>query len=152
MRAALVRCQMVADGKAWCALLLGKPGNGKTHLSIAALNRWLERGNAGYFWKVPDWLAWLKRFVFDEQMMPLDLALENYRRMGLLVFDDLGAENATDWASEQLYRVIDARYDAKAPTIVTSNQPPARIDQRILSRLRSGLVVCEGDDMRAVLG
>jgi DNA replication protein DnaC len=65
-----------------------------------------------------------------------------------VVFDDLGAENQTDWAAEQLYRVLDARYDAHLPTIITSNAAQSRLDGRLLSRYAEGLVVCRGEDVR----
>lgn len=147
MQRAYEQCRMVASGEARCALLAGSFGNGKTHLAIAALREW-DNLNTGWFYKVPDWLSMVKRRAFDEGE-PLDNVLTPLMEgRSLIVFDDLGAENSTDWAAEQLYRVLDARYDAKAPTIITSNQPAERLDPRILSRYRAGLVMCLGKDRR----
>src|SRR3990167_2288327 len=146
MSVALAQCRQVARGEARCALLQGSFGNGKTHLAIAALREW---GNleTGYFWKVPDWLAMVKRRAFDEKQ-PLDDVLNPAMANTLIVFDDLGAENATDWAAEQLFRVLDVRYDKLVPTIITSNKPLGQLDPRIVSRYRAGLVVCAGEDRR----
>ena len=146
MEPARDRSRAVATGEEWCALLSGAFGNGKTHLAIAALNR---RGS-GYFWKVPAFLAWIRRSVFDEGYK-IEEIMAGYREgNGLIVFDDLGTENPTDWACEQLYLVLDSRYDLKLPTIITTNRDMGRLDPRILSRYRSGLVVCAGKDVRAL--
>jgi DNA replication protein DnaC len=153
MKVAVARCKAVAAGKAWCALLAGDFGTGKTHLAIAAFMDWMAQGRGGYFWKVPDFLDWLRYHGFDEDGMGLQAALRIYQRAnGLVIFDDLGTENPTDWAHEQLYRVLDSRYDQRLPTIITTNQPLDRIDGRIRSRFREGLVVCAGRDMRARKG
>ncbi len=66
----------------------------------------------------------------------------------LVVLDDLGTEKMTEWASEQLYRVLDGRYDRGLPTIITSNVQSDSLDPRILSRYAEGLVVCNGKDVR----
>src|SRR3990167_2124855 len=146
MSAALAQCRKVARGEARCALLQGSFGNGKSHLAIAALREWGSL-QTGWFWKVPDWLAMVKRRAFDEGE-PLDDVLRPVMANTLIVFDDLGAENQTDWAAEQLYRVLDARYDAKAPTIITTNQPAPRLDPRILYRYQAGLLTCVGKSRR----
>src|SRR3990167_2920172 len=88
MNLALAQCRKVARGEARCALLQGSFGNGKTHLAIATLREW---GNleTGYFWKVPDWLAMVKRRSFDEGE-PLGNVLNPARANTLIVFDDLG--------------------------------------------------------------
>lgn len=146
MKPAVERCQAVAEGRAWSAFLAGQPGNGKTHLAIAAMHAFgMDRS---YFWKVPDYLDWLRRKAFDEGFTLEYLTLAYRERPFLLVLDDLGAENQTDWAHEQLYRVLDSRYDLKLPTILTSNQPESRIDARLRSRYAEGLIVCRGKDVR----
>lgn len=146
MELAAARALEVAVGERWCALLVGTPGNGKTHLAIAAMHRFgLMRS---MFWKVPDFLSWLRKMSIEEGRN-IDDVLRPYREQDfLLVFDDLGVENRTDWAYEQLYRVLDARYDEKLPTIITSNQLPDRLDERLLSRFGAGMVVCAGKDLR----
>jgi DNA replication protein DnaC len=51
------------------------------------------------------------------------------------VLDDLGTENATPWAREKLYQIINHRYNERLPTVITSNQRDDAIDERILSRM-----------------
>jgi DNA replication protein DnaC len=146
MREAFDQCQRVAKGDAWCALLMGGPGTGKTHLAVATMQSFgLARSR---FWKVPDFLEWLKDMAYGKDY-GLDPLLTPYRTGDfLLVLDDLGVEKSTDWAAEQLYRVLDSRYDNELPTVITTNQGRDRIDPRILSRYAEGLVACRGKDER----
>ena len=149
MRRAHDRCWAVAHNREWCAVLSGGYGTGKTHLAIAALN---EMGR-GRFWKVPDLLDWLRREGYGERGIGIDAALSALREMPvLLVLDDLGAEKTTEWAAEQLYRILDARYEARRPTIITSNHPWSQMDGRLKSRYGKGLILCVGTDQRLLAG
>lgn len=148
MQQAFDQCKRVSKGDSWCALLMGGPGTGKTHLAVATMHDFgMSRSR---FWKVPDFLEWLKDMAYGKDY-GLDTILTPYRTGDfLLVLDDLGVEKATDWATEQLYRVLDSRYDNELPTVITTNQGRERIDSRILSRFASGLAVCRGKDERRV--
>ena len=148
MRDAKKQTMAVVKGEAWCALLTGSYGTGKSHLAYAAANKCREKGWPYRCWKAPDFLDYL-RGTFDDPTMPaVEELITNYARKFLLVIDDLGAEKNTEWASEQFYRLLDKRYEAKAPTIITTNVDASRIDGRIISRFREGLVWCEGTDQR----
>lgn len=147
MQAARDRCEAIAAGREWCALLSGSSGNGKTHLAIAAMHVFAG-GNRAYFWKVTDFLEWVRATAYGESLGVLGTLKSYVEQDFLLVLDDLGVERATEWADEQLYRVLDARYDMRLPTIITTNQDPERIDGRLLSRFASGLVPCGGSDYR----
>lgn len=68
------------------------------------------------------------------------VALERLERAELLLLDDLAAERSSEWTVEVLYRLIDARWNACLPTIITINAPDRavlreRIGDRIASRL-----------------
>ena len=161
MRDAYDRCKAVADGDEWCAFLHGTTGNGKTHLAIAAL---LERERlvqaagdkrrAGIFWKVPDFLDWLRQHLrqgIDAGYggAKVDEILRTYSSPEfLLVLDDLGTEQGTEWVDQQLNRLLDDRYEERAPTIVTRNVPFDEINERIRSRYGVGYVQCGGKDLR----
>jgi DNA replication protein DnaC len=147
MKAAFQRCFAVAKGEAWCAFLWGGPGNGKTHLAIAAIQAHQLQGKIGMFWKVPEFLAFHRKHLSEG--FDMDEIVRSYQvGRALIVFDDLGTENPTDWANEQLYRILDGRYERRAPTIITSNAPMDKLDPRLRSRFREGFVICEGKDQR----
>lgn len=164
---AVVACER--DGLVLC----GNPGTGKTHLAVAMLaerlRAWLEmypdeaidRVVDGYavvsrrppltvrLVSVPSFLDLLRsRIRFADAVDPLpDLIAAD-----LLVLDDLGREKVTDWASERLYVLVNERYNAMRPTVVTSNYPPATLAERgydaVVSRLSEGgpaLVISAGD-------
>ena len=65
--------------------------------------------------------------------------VDSARTIDILVLDDLGSEKPSDWVREQLFVLINARYEAELPTIITSNYGTAdlvdRLGQRIVSRL-----------------
>lgn len=141
---AIQLCQWVAAGKAWCALLIGTYGTGKTHLAIATLNAM----GRGHFEKVPDLLDSIRKRAFDEEA-GMEAALKRWRTMtSLLVLDDLGTEKQTEWVDETLYRILDARYESRLPTILTSNTSWERLDGRIKSRFGEGVAIIEGKDIR----
>jgi DNA replication protein DnaC len=50
-------------------------------------------------------------------------------------FDDRGTESATPWAREKLYQIINHRYVAKLPTVITTSVSPDDLDPRIRTRI-----------------
>lgn len=128
------QAQQFANSPQGWLLLLGSYGTGKTHLAAAIANQVVELGGPTLFLTVPDLLDWL-RFSFDSDDSSLEQRLEEIRSIHLLVLDDLGTQNATPWAEEKLYQIINHRYVNKLPMVVTTNLSLNEIDGRITSRL-----------------
>ena len=57
------------------------------------------------------------------------------RRAPLLILDDLGTESATPWAREKLFQLLNYRYAARLPTVITSSTPVEELDPRLASRM-----------------
>jgi DNA replication protein DnaC len=102
-------------------LLLGSYGVGKTHLAAAIANFAVEMGVPTLFLTVPDLLDWL-RYAYDGNDTSFEGRFEEIRNVNLLVMDDLGTQNATPWAQEKLYQILNWRYINRLPTVVTTNQ------------------------------
>jgi len=117
-------------------VLTGRCGTGKTHLAAAIANEHLNRGDQSVmFAVVPDLLDHLRATFDPTQGVTYDQRFQDVRNTFLLILDDLGTENATPWAREKLYQIINHRYNERLPTVITSNQPDKAIDERILSRM-----------------
>src|SRR5512136_2415292 len=115
-------------------LLQGGFGCGKTHLAAAIANFSVGIGVPTLFITVPDLLDAL-RFAYDDPESTFEQRFEEIRDASLLVMDDFGTHNATAWAQEKLFQIINYRYINRAPLVVTTNLLLEQIEGRIRSRL-----------------
>ena len=124
-----------ADNPRGWVLLHGGYGCGKTHLAAAIANHCLLRGTDVFFVNTPDLLDHLRATFGPGSTVAYDDLFEQTRNVPLLILDDLGAENPTQWAQEKLYQIINHRYNAALPTVITCNVELERIEPRVRSRL-----------------
>jgi len=123
------------DPQGWL-VLSGGYGAGKTHLAAAIANQQLAAGRPVFFSIVPDLLDHLRATYAPSSEVPYDELFDKVREAGLLVLDDLGAENSTAWATEKLFQIINYRYNFRMPTVITTNNRLlSHMDERIRSRL-----------------
>ena len=115
-------------------LLQGGFGCGKTHLAAAIANFAVGMGVPTLFLTVPDLLDTL-RFSYDSEDTTFEQRFDEIRNAPLLVLDDFGTQNATGWAQEKLFQIVNYRYINKLPLVVTTNLDLDEIEARIRSRL-----------------
>ena len=112
----------------------GDNGCGKTHLAAAIVNYRYQNKKPALFIVVPDFLDHLRSTFSPESQISYDQLFESVKNAPLLVLDDLGKQTTTPWAQEKLYQVINYRYNAKLPTVITTNLEEEEMDSPILSR------------------
>jgi DNA replication protein DnaC len=137
---ALAACQQYAELQDGWLLIEGAYGCGKTHLAAAIANSAAGRGTPTLFITVPDLLDSL-RFAYNSTETTFEQRFEEIRNAALLVLDDFGTQNATPWAQEKLFQIINYRYINKQPTVITTNLVLDEIEARIRSRLQDSLFV-----------
>lgn len=119
--------------KGWL-FLQGGYGCGKTHLAAAIANFAVQMGVPALFITVPDLLDSL-RFTLAEKDNRYEDYFNEIRQINLLILDDLGTQNATPWAQEKLFQIINYRYINHLPLVVTTNLRLEQLEGRIRSRL-----------------
>jgi DNA replication protein DnaC len=123
-----------AQNLAGWLLLQGGYGCGKTHLAAAIANFAVGMGVPTLFLTVPDLLDAL-RFSYSAEDTTFEERFEQVRNARLLVLDDFGTQNATAWAQEKLFQIINYRYINRLSTVLTTNLALDEIEARIRSRL-----------------
>ncbi len=129
------QAQNFAEHRQGWLLLTGRYGSGKTHLAAAIANQAIEAGVPTLFLTVPDLLDWL-RYAYSGVEMSFEERFEEIREIPLLILDDFGTQNATPWAQEKIFQILNHRYINRLPTVVTSNIMINDFDGRIQSRLQ----------------
>ena len=132
------RCRQLAadyalDPKGWL-VLCGPSGCGKTHLAAAIANQVLQRGNHAFFMIVPDLLDHLRTTFGPSSDITYDDLFERVRNVPFLVLDDLGSQSSTAWAEEKLFQILNHRFNAELPTVVTVSNLDD-LDERLAARL-----------------
>lgn len=149
--------------------ITGPKGTGKTHLVAAIANKLMNQGIAVICMTMIDLLERIKSTYTDARQRfggYYDAAdvLDAYTDVPLLIIDDLGKEQPTEWAISRIYAIINARYEALMPTIITTNYSEAELLRRLtpkdsndtttadaaIDRLREmcGAIVTSGESWR----
>jgi DNA replication protein DnaC len=68
--------------------------------------------------------------------MSFEDRFEEIREIPLLILDDFGTQNATAWAQEKIFQIINHRYINQLPTVVTSNMLIDDFEGRVRSRIQ----------------
>lgn len=133
-------------------LLCGTVGTGKSFLAASIANALIDQGT-------PCLMTNFSRIIsrISEKFGGDQKYLDDLNRFDLLIIDDLGAERDTEFIWEKVMDVIDARYRAGLPLIITTNLSMRQLSdqsdirrQRVYSRLREMCVFLEvqGADRR----
>lgn len=140
----------------------GTNGTGKTHLAAAIALQLIRSGIPVICKTSSDLLMDIKR-TFDTDGTSEAQVLDVYKSVDLLIVDDLGKEQCSDWSMSTLYSIFNDRYEDMKPTIITTNYgaddlvraltPKGYDDSKIvaiISRLRetSTVMTMVWDDIR----
>jgi len=130
LRSALHACMEYCNGYPYLGateeglglLFTGTNGVGKTHLAVGVLRELvMEKGASGQFWDFHELIREIKR-SFDPSTRTTEVqVLEPVIETDVLLLDDLGAWRMTDWMVDTLFYILNTRYLAKRPTLVTTN-------------------------------
>lgn len=124
-----------AENRQGWLVLMGRYGCGKTHLAAAIANAAIEKGASTLFLTVPDLLDWL-RYSYSGADLSFEERFEEIRETPMLILDDFGTQNATPWAQEKIFQIMNHRYINQLPTVITSNLSLGDFDGRVRSRLQ----------------
>ncbi len=122
-------------------LLAGPSGVGKTHLAVAALKELIRRGHGGLFCDYRELLKEIQASYNAASESTEMGILEPLRTAEVLVLDDLGASKPSDWVRDIVSIVLNARYNEKRTTIITTNYVDSPQSEGEASRLPNGKLV-----------
>lgn len=112
----------------------GPSATGKTHLAAAIANHLRAHGKDVVFITVADLLDYLRVTFNPNATVSFDQRFQMIRSVPCLVLDDFTITGSV-WAKEKLFQIIDYRYIAQLPTIITTYKQVEELDNRIRTRI-----------------
>ncbi len=134
---------VIAENSKKGLFLYGIRGTGKTKLASIIANEKMRKGQEVLFSSVPDLLNDLRQSYIKNTTAE---AMQTARESRCLILDDLGAERITEWVAEQLFSLLNFRYNEGLQTIITTNYGLKELQSRLTVTDKFGKVV---DDTQA---
>lgn len=119
---------------------MGEVGTGKTTLAMLVSKAALAAGRSVAIYSMPKLISLIRRTYDDDSTVSDVELIERLAAVDLLHIDDLGAERTSDWVLEQVYSIVNARWEDQRSMVVTTNITDrealcAQIGERTVSRL-----------------
>jgi DNA replication protein DnaC len=125
----------------------GDVGTGKTTLAMLVSAEALRSGHSVAIYSLPRLLGMLRETFDDESAGSLSDLLDRLAAVELLHIDDVGAEQSSPWVLEQLYTIVNTRYEDGRAVVVTTNLSEEALREQIGERTVSRLVEMCGDPL-----
>lgn len=137
MEAVLGRCVAFAEAPKGWLVLQGDYGTGKTHLAFAIAGYQLAMGRGVFAHTLADMLD-LMRSGAKLSDGSYERWLETFKEVPLLVIDDLGVQQETQWTDQVIFQVLNHRYSKRLPLVITTNMDLRQEGGRLVSRMLEG--------------
>jgi DNA replication protein DnaC len=125
----------------------GDIGTGKTTLAMLISATALRDGHSVAIYSLPRLLGLLRETFDDEAEASLSQLLDRLAAVELLHIDDLGAEQSSPWVLEQLYTIVNTRYEDGRALVLTTNLDREGLIEQIGSRTVSRIYEICGDPL-----
>lgn len=127
---------------------MGDVGTGKTTLAMIVSKAAMQSGASVAIYSLPKLLAEIRKTYADGSEHSYTHFFNRLAEVDLLHIDDLGAERQTEWVLEQLYSLVNERYEQRRAIMVTTNLAPDALKDQIGERTVSRLSEMCGDPLR----
>jgi DNA replication protein DnaC len=127
--------------------LMGDVGTGKTTLAMLVSRHALDAGRSVAIYSLPRLLSELRKTFEESSDLSYLQLLDSLASVDLLHIDDVGAERTSDWVLEQLYAIVNSRYEEEKAIVLTTNLDEASLREQITERTVSRLVEMCGDPL-----
>jgi DNA replication protein DnaC len=119
----------------------GDVGTGKTTLAMLISKAAMDAGRTVAIYSLPRLLGLLRDSYDDSTDYTLTALIERLCSVDLLHIDDVGAEQTSPWVLEQLYTIINTRYEDARSIMVTTNlyEPEASRAEHARGAVHDGL-------------
>ena len=124
---------------------MGDVGTGKTTLAMLVSKAALDAGRSVAIYSLPRLLAEIRKTFNEGSDRSHPALLERLSQVELLHIDDVGAEKTSEWVLEELYVIVNARYEDERAVVITTNLDDAQLREQIGERTVSRLVEICGD-------
>jgi DNA replication protein DnaC len=125
----------------------GDVGTGKTTLAMLISAEALRQSHSVAIYSLPRLLGLLRETFKDEAESSLSQLLDRLAAVELLHIDDVGAEQTSPWVLEQLYTIVNTRYEDGRAMVLTTNLMPDELRKQIGKRTVSRIIEMCGDPL-----
>jgi DNA replication protein DnaC len=126
---------------------VGDVGTGKTTLAMLVSKAAMEADHTVAIYSLPRLLAMLRDSYGESAAHSLTDLIDRLCAVELLHIDDVGAEQTSPWVLEQLYTIVNTRYEDGRAIVLTTNLDDAALTQQIGARTVSRIYEMCGDPM-----
>ena len=125
----------------------GEVGTGKTTLAMLVSKAAMDADRTVAIYSLPRLLGMLRDSYGDDARFSLNELIDRLCAVDLLHVDDVGAEQSSPWVLEQLYTIVNTRYEDGKAMVLTTNLDRDALQAQIGARTVSRLVEMCGDPL-----
>jgi DNA replication protein DnaC len=127
---------------------VGGVGTGKTTLAMLISKAAMEAHRTVAIYSLPRLLSLLRDTYDDDAQYSLNELIDRLCSVDLLHIDDVGAEQSSPWVLEQLYTIVNTRYEDGGAMLLTTNLDRKRLEDQIGPRTVSRIYeICGGEPL-----